>query len=83
MSSLNLDLQLEKAVEKIKEANPKNILIQLPDGLKPKAAEIKGELEKHTSATIYFWLNSCYGACDIPEVKGIDLLIQFGHTEWR
>ena len=83
MSSLSLDLQLGKAISKIKEINPKTILVQLPDGLKPRAEEIQRELEKHTFAVIYFWLNSCYGACDIPEVKGIDLLIQFGHTEWR
>lgn len=83
MSSLTLDLQLEKAVAKIKETNPKTILIQLPDGLKTKAAKIKKELEQHTSAQIYFWLGSCYGACDLPKVENIDLLIQFGHSEWR
>ena len=77
------NLQLEKAIEKIKQANPKTILIQLPDGLKPKAEEIKTELQKHTQSQIYFWLNSCYGACDPPKVENIDLLIQFGHSEWK
>jgi len=80
---LKLNLELDKAVRKIKEFSPKTILIQLPDGLKPKAEEIKKELERSTSAEIYFWLGSCYGACDIPKVEGIDLLIQFGHSEWR
>lgn len=80
MNSLNL--QLEKAIEKIKEENPGKILIQLPDGLKPKAEEIKMELEKHTPAEICFWLGSCYGACDIPEADA-DLLIQFGHSAWK
>jgi 2-(3-amino-3-carboxypropyl)histidine synthase len=80
MNSLNL--QLEKAVDKIKEKNPKTVLIQLPDGLKPKAEDIKMELEKHTSAEIYFWLNSCYGACDIPKAN-VDLMIQFGHSKWK
>lgn len=83
MNSLNLDLQLEKAISKIKELSPKTILIQLPDGLKPKAEEIKKELQQHTSAEICFWLGSCYGACDIPKVENFDLLIQFGHSEWR
>jgi len=81
--SLKLNLQLEKAIAKIKQENPKIVLIQLPDGLKPKAREIKKELQQHTLAEIYFWLNSCYGACDLPKVKDIDLLIQFGHSEWR
>lgn len=82
MNSLKLDLQLEKAIDKIKEVSPKTILIQLPDGLKPKAEEIKKELQQHTSAEIYFWLNSCYGACDVPNTD-VDLLIQFGHSEWK
>lgn len=80
---MELNPQLEKAVEKIKSSQPKTVLIQLPDGLKPKAQEIKQELQKHTPAKIYFWLNSCYGACDIPKIENIDLLIQFGHSEWR
>lgn len=83
MNSLKLDLELEKTITKIKETSPKTILIQLPDGLKPKAEEIKKELQPHTQAKIYFWLNSCYGACDIPKVENIDLLVQFGHSEWR
>ena len=79
---MELNLELEKAVSEIKSKNPSSILIQLPDGLKPKAQEIKKELEKHTSADIYFWLNSCYGACDVPKAE-VDLLIQFGHSAWR
>lgn len=77
-----LNLQLEKAINRIKEVSPKTILIQLPDGLKPKAEEIKKELCQHTSAEIYFWLNSCYGACDVPDLDA-DLLIQFGHSSWK
>ena len=79
---VELNLELEKAVRKIKEENPQTVLIQLPDGLKPKAEEIKMELKKHTSAKIYFWLGSCYGACDVPNVN-VDLLIQFGHSVWK
>lgn len=82
MSSLKLELQLEKAADKIKQENPKIILIQLPDGLKTKIPEIQRELQKQTKAEIYFWLNSCYGACDIPQTEA-DLLIQFGHSEWK
>ncbi|MBR9683721.1 hypothetical protein GOV03_04240 [Candidatus Woesearchaeota archaeon] len=81
MNSLNL--QLEQAVSKIREKNPKTILVQLPDGLKPQAREIQKELQQHTDAQIYLWLNSCYGACDIPKVENIDLLLQFGHSKWK
>ena len=75
------NLELDKAVKEIKSSKAKTVLIQLPDGLKPKAKEIKEKLEK-TGAEIFIWGGSCYGACDVPDVK-VDLLIQFGHSEWR
>ena len=35
---------------------------------------------------VLIWGGSCYGACDVPlqvERLGVDLLIQWGHSEWR
>jgi len=84
MSSLNLNLELEKLYSTLKESKAKTILIQLPDGLKPKAKEIQEEVKKKfPSVKLTFWAGSCYGACDVPNVKGFDLLVQFGHSEWR
>ncbi|HLC19869.1 MAG TPA: diphthamide synthesis protein [Candidatus Nanoarchaeia archaeon] len=83
--SLTLNLELEKAVEKINAEKAKLVCIQLPDGLKPRADDIKKELEQKTQATIVFWSGSCFGACDVPvglEKLGVDLIIQFGHTHW-
>jgi 2-(3-amino-3-carboxypropyl)histidine synthase len=83
---MNYDLELEKAVSKIQESNAKLVCIQLPDGLKLKAADIQQELESKTDAKIIIWLGSCYGACDWPlgiDKLGIDLLIAWGHTVWR
>ena len=74
------DLELEKAAEKIKESGAKNVLIQLPDGLKPRFGEVVDYLEKNTQAKIILWSESCFGSCDLPNVKGIDLLIQWGHA---
>jgi len=78
---MNFDLELEKAVKEIKKTKAKNVLIQLPDGLKPKATEISSFLEKNTNANILIYLDSCFGACDIPNLN-VDLLIQWGHSEW-
>ena len=80
----NYDLELNKAIEEIKKSNTKLVCIQLPDGLKPKAKEIQQHIEKDTSASVMIWLGSCYGACDIPKVEklGVDLLIQWGHSEF-
>ena len=79
---MTYELELEKVIKKIKQLKPKTVLIQLPDGLKPKAKDIADEIEKNTKAKPIIWLASCYGACDTPNVKNIDLLIQWGHSRW-
>ncbi len=79
---MEYDLELDKAIQKINRTQAKTVVIQLPDGLKPKAGEIAKELESKTSAQISIWLGSCYGACDIPKIEA-DLLIQWGHSEWQ
>ena len=83
---MNYDLEISKVVEKIRKEEAKIVCIQLPDGLKPKAEEIQEELENKTSARVLIWGGSCYGACDLPlqvERLGVDLLVQWGHSEWR
>jgi diphthamide biosynthesis enzyme Dph1/Dph2-like protein len=80
---MELDLELDRVIEAIRGNERVNtVLIQLPDGLKPKAAEIQKEIETHTDAQVLIWAGSCFGACDIPHVNGIDLLVAFGHSRW-
>ena len=82
---MEYDLELDKAVSEIKKQKAKKVCIQLPEGLKPKAQEIVDEIMKKTNATVLIWMGSCFGACDVPEYiekQGIDLLIQWGHSEW-
>jgi len=76
---MTFNLELEKAVKEIKKTKAKIVLIQLPDGLKPQATSICDYLEKNTNAKILIWSDSCYGACDVPNIK-VDLIIQFGHN---
>ena len=60
--------EIEKAITEIKKTKAKTVMIQLPDGLKPKAKEIVDELKQKTkNVKFYIWAGSCYGACDIPE----------------
>ena len=87
ISELNYDLELDRAIVQIKKAKSKKVLIQLPEGLKPYATQIADKFTKELKGTVQFfiWLDSCYGACDIPietEKLGIDLIIQFGHSNW-
>ena len=77
---MNFNLELDKAIKEIKKTKAKLVLIQLPDGLKPQATIISDLLESKTKAKILIWSDSCYGACDVPNVK-VDLIIQFGHNE--
>jgi 2-(3-amino-3-carboxypropyl)histidine synthase len=77
------NLELEKAVSEIKKTKAKRVLIQLADGLKPKAKEIQEILQKNTNSEIIIWGGSCFGSCDIPlEAKNlnIDLILQWGHS---
>ncbi len=76
------NLELKKVIKVIKEQKPKSVCIQLPDGLKPKANEIQEIIEKNTNTNVFIWLNSCYGSCDVPNLD-VDLLIQWGHSEFR
>jgi 2-(3-amino-3-carboxypropyl)histidine synthase len=76
------ELELAKAAEEVINANATKVLVQLADGLKPRANEIQEYLEKHTKAIVLIWGGTCFGACDIPlETKnlGVDLILQWGH----
>ena len=75
-------LELDKAIKEIKKAKAKSVCIQLPEGLKPKAKEITDNIEKETNAKVLIWLGSCFGACDVPKLD-VDLLIQWGHSEFN
>jgi len=85
MINEDYDLELGKVVAQIKKHKAKRILIQLGEGLKPRSIEIQEHIQnQNPNCQIYFWLNSCYGKCDIPEIidgknNDFDLLIQFGH----
>jgi 2-(3-amino-3-carboxypropyl)histidine synthase len=80
------DLELDKIIKKIKKENIKRVLLQFPEGLKPYSTTILEEIEKKTGANCFIWIDTCFGACDLPietEKLGIQLIIQFGHSVWN
>ena len=79
---MDYELELDKAKKAIQETDAKKVLIQLPEGRKPLATKIKDELQQE-GIEIFIWCGTCFGACDIPNVKDFDLLIQFGHAEFK
>jgi len=76
------DLELDKIIKTIKNKKPKQVLLQFPEGMKPYSQTICDYIENKTKVNCLIWLDSCYGACDIPNVN-IDLIIQFGHSSWN
>jgi diphthamide biosynthesis enzyme Dph1/Dph2-like protein len=80
MKTIEYDLELERVATLINEKKAKTVLVQLGDGLKPQGTAIVDRLEKETEATIFLWLDSCFGVCDVPRTE-LDLVVQFGHNE--
>ena len=80
------NLELDSVIAQVKKEKAKRIVVQLPDGLKPRAQEISERIEKETGATVITWFGSCFGACDIPiglNTIGVDMLVQFGHNQFN
>lgn len=82
---MQINLELDKISDEIIKSKAKSVLLQLPDGLKSKAANIVNHLVQSTKLNendIVIWAGSCYGACDTPITDEFDLLIQLGHSKW-
>ncbi|MDO8634512.1 MAG: diphthamide biosynthesis enzyme Dph2 [archaeon] len=78
-----LDLRLEEVKKEIAKRNAQTIIVQVPEGLKPRLTEILSELSK-TGAEVFAAMDPCFGACDLPLDKmnalNADLLVHFGHA---
>jgi 2-(3-amino-3-carboxypropyl)histidine synthase len=76
-------IDLEKAVRKINKNDYKNVVLQVPEGLKHIFKDFVSFFEEKTKANIIISADPCFGACDIPsffcENTDIDLIIQIGH----
>lgn len=84
--SEDYELEIEKIVKTIKKEKASKVLLQFPEGMKPYANIICEEISNKTNALCFIWLDSCFGACDVPtgvEKLGVDLIIQFGHSDWK
>ncbi len=78
-------LDEQKVIDFIKENKCKRVLLQLPDGLKVKTAEIVRKLESSTGAEVLVWFGSNFGACDLPlgvNALGVDVVVGFGHNKY-
>lgn len=78
------DLETRRVAEEIRERGAGRVLIQLPDGLRPRAISLAEDLARLTGAEILLSGDSCYGACDVAENQaktvGADLIVHYGHS---
>jgi 2-(3-amino-3-carboxypropyl)histidine synthase len=80
------NLEIDRIIETIKRRKAKNVLLQFPDGMKPYSQIILSRIEEISKINCFISIDSCFGACDLPiyaENLGIDLIIQFGHSNWN
>lgn len=80
-----LDFEKEKLINELKKRHPKKVLVQLAEGIKQNASEIKGWIEE-LGIEVVFSGETCWGGCDIAiqeaESLGVDLIVHFGHAEF-
>lgn len=75
-----MDLQIERAVQAIRERQAKVVGLQMPEGLKTRARETASQLEQATGCQVIIMGDPCYGACDLRSFQGLDLLVHVGHA---
>jgi 2-(3-amino-3-carboxypropyl)histidine synthase len=72
--------------EEIRKHQPKKIMLQFPEGLKPQAFRIAQNIKEKTGIISVLSGDPCYGGCDIDTATAsllqIDLILHFGHTEF-
>ncbi|MBS7619254.1 diphthamide biosynthesis enzyme Dph2 [Candidatus Bathyarchaeota archaeon] len=79
------DLEIERVSEEVRKRGSRRVLLQLPDGLRPRAFEIIKSLSERTDAEYFLHGGSCYGGCDLAfhqgEAVNADLIIHYGHDK--
>lgn len=74
-------IQLSEVITELKSRNAKRVAVQLPEGLKRKAAEISATL-KNEGFEVLVSGDACWGACDLSldALEWADVLVHIGHT---
>jgi len=78
------DIDLAPAEKEIKERGAGVVALQVPEGLKTRAIDIAGELEKRTGCVVILSADPCFGACDLALDTGrlgAEVLVHVGHAK--
>jgi len=80
----NFDFEEERVKLEIRNFGARRVLIQLPEGLKPKALYVAKIVEEMGVLPIVS-ADPCYGACDLATTEAenlkADLIIHYGHSK--
>jgi len=83
MEEMPFELEEQRLKTEIRKLQPKTVLLQLPEGLKPEAPRLVTIIEEAGALPIVS-ADPCYGACDIAvseaKLVGADLIVHYGHT---
>jgi 2-(3-amino-3-carboxypropyl)histidine synthase len=83
----SFDFNAQALLEELRTRRAKLVALQLPEGLKGRAAELVELIESTTDATVIVSADPCYGACDLIDDElrtlGVDQVVHLGHTELR
>lgn len=78
-------MQIDDLIGEIKKTGAKRVMLQLPEGLKRKAADMAAALEKEGINAVLA-MNPCYGACDLADEEakqsGCGMLVHVGHSKF-
>lgn len=78
-------LEEEKIIREVAKRSPKRVLLQVPEGLRPKAFQLSRLLEKKTSSQVIISADPCYGSCDLAltdaTILDADLIVHLGHSD--
>lgn len=84
MSTLDYDYKFDTILDKIREIDAKNVILQFPEGLKSDAISVSNTIEESLpDVNVMIDADPCFGACDLADVKvnkHIDLVVHFAHT---
>ena len=82
--TVSYNFEIGRVIDEIAERGARRVLIQLPEGLRPRALWLAREIEAEVDATVYISGGTCYGGCDIAiheaESLGVDLIVHYGHN---
>lgn len=84
MATLDYDYKFDVIIDKIRDLDAHNIILQFPEGLKSDAINVSNTLQKELpDVNIMIDADPCFGACDLADIKvnkHIDLVVHFAHT---